>query len=901
MFKKIFFSFWMSLILLFIYALSCAVATFVENDFGTNAAKALVYNALWFDILHLLLLINLIGIIFIHKLLQRKKYASLLLHSAFIVILLGAAITRYFGIEGGMHIREGQSSDIIVTRDEFIALMLYNDEGKVIEYQSFGVAFNPLLHNSFEKKVSMQQNKTINLKLLDYEKAPNAMSNPIIKMQISFNNESKEILLTPNYNNENVLPFRLGGEIFALNWGPEEIKLPFSLALKDFILDRYAGSMSPSSYASDIEVIDQDKSFEYKIFMNNVLDYGGYRFFQSSYDQDEQGTILSVNKDPGKIPTYIGYTLLTLGFLWILFAKNSRFQKLSNYLKNQKNLLLILFCLFAFNIKSFADENTLKLIQNIKENSAKHSMLFGSLLMQDFDGRIKPIDTLAMNYIHKITKKNDFLGLNYNQIFLGMMMYPQHFRQIKMISVKTAKLKEILGVYKNEKYLAYDDVFDGDFYKLSNYIEEANRKKPALRDQFDKDILALDEKINTAFYIYSGEIFRIFLDPSQKTYTWYSPATPMPFDLKDIENIQSLLAKYFFDFEQALSTKDFSKADESLERLKNFQNFYGSNLIPTPTQISLELFLNHYNIFDNLTPIYLLLGSMLFILLVYEILSLKKAPKMLKNAIFILIALSVLAHALALIFRWYVEDHAPWSNAYESMVYIAFACAFAGLVFYKRSSLALCTASIMAGISLFVAHLGFMDPQITNLVPVLKSYWLNIHVSIITASYGFLGLCFLLGVFSLILFMLRNPKKAQIDQSILNLHCINEMAMIIGLALLTIGNFLGGVWANESWGRYWGWDSKETWALISIIVYTMILHLRFISKFNNPYAFASASVIGFYSILMTYFGVNFYLSGLHSYAAGDSVPVPKFLYFFIAFTVILILGAFFKRRLKNPV
>ncbi|GJJ32732.1 hypothetical protein ECGR_4841 [Escherichia coli] len=273
---------------------------------------------------------------------------------------------------------------------------------------------------------------------------------------------------------------------------------------------------------------------------------------------------------------------------------------------------------------------------------------------------------------------------------------------------------------------------------------------------------------------------------------------------------------------------------------------------------------------------------MLFILLVYEILSLKKAPKMLKNAIFILIALSVLAHALALIFRWYVGDHAPWSNAYESMVYIAFACAFAGLVFYKRSSLALCTASIMAGISLFVAHLGFMDPQITNLVPVLKSYWLNIHVSIITASYGFLGLCFLLGVFSLILFMLRNPKKAQIDQSILNLHCINEMAMIIGLALLTIGNFLGGVWANESWGRYWGWDSKETWALISIIVYTMILHLRFISKFNNPYAFASASVIGFYSILMTYFGVNFYLSGLHSYAAGDPVPVPKFLYFFIA-------------------
>ncbi|MCR2061871.1 cytochrome c biogenesis protein ResB, partial [Campylobacter helveticus] len=697
MFKKIFFSFWASLILLFIYAFSCAVATFVENDFGTSAAKALVYNTLWFDILHILLLLNLIGIIFAHKLLQRKKYASLILHSAFIVILLGAGITRYFGVEGGMHIREGESSNTIVTRDEFIALMLYNDEGKVVEYQSFGIAFNPFLHNDFEKKVSMP-NKTIDLKLLDYKKAPDAMSNPIIKMQISFNGETKEILLTPNYNNENVLPFRLGGEIFALNWGPEEIKLPFSLSLKDFILDRYAGSMSPSSYASDIEVVDEDKSFEYKIFMNNVLDYGGYRFFQSSYDQDEQGTILSVNKDPGKIPTYIGYTLLTLGFLWILFAKNSRFQKLSNYLKNQKNLLFIIICFFALHTKGFADENALRLIQNIKDNSTKHSMLFGTLLVQDFDGRIKPIDTLAMNYIHKITKKDDFLGLNYNQIFLGMMIYPQHFRQIKMISVKTPKLKEILGVDKDEKYLAYDDVFDGDDYKLSNYIEEANRKKPALRNQFDKDILALDEKINTAFYIYSGEIFRIFPDPSQRTYTWYSPATSMPFSLKDIENIQGLLAKYFFDFEQALSSKDFSKADEDLKNLKNFQNFYGANLIPAPTQISLEIFLNHYNIFNNLTLVYLLLGGVLFILLSYEILSLKKASKIFKRSIFALITLSVLAHALALAFRWYVGGHAPWSNAYESMIYIAFACAFSGLIFYKKSSLALCTASIMAGI-----------------------------------------------------------------------------------------------------------------------------------------------------------------------------------------------------------
>ncbi|MBZ7968179.1 cytochrome c biogenesis protein [Campylobacter molothri] len=900
MFRKIFFSFWMSLILLSIYAISCAVATFIENDFGTNAAKAMVYNAFWFDLLHLLLLINLVGIIFIHKLFQRQKYAALLLHCAFIVILLGAGITRYFGIEGGMHIREGQSSNIVVTRDEFITLLLYNDNGKVREYQSFGVDFNPLLKNSFKKEILIE-NKKVDLKLLDYEKASNAMSSPVIKMKISFNGDSKEILLMPNYNNENVLPFRLGGEIFALNWGPQEIMLPFSIDLKDFILERYAGSMSPSSYASDIEVIDKDKSFEYKIFMNNVLDYGGYRFFQSSYDEDEKGTIFSVNKDPGKIPTYIGYALLICGFVWILFDEKSRFIKLSNYLKNHKNLILVIFYLFIVHTKVFAEWDSLKLVQSIKDNSSQHSLLFGSLLVQDFDGRIKPMDSVAMNYIHKIIKKNNFLGLNYNQIFLGMTIYPQNFQHIKMISVKTPQLKEILGVDKNEKYVAYSDVFDKGFYKLTNYVEEVNRKKPVLRNQFDKDILSLDEKINIAHYIYSGKIFRIFPDPSQRTYAWYSPAAPMPFESKDIESIQNLLLRYFFDFDQALTNKDFSKADEDIKKIKDFQKYYAQNLISSKTKINLEIFLNHYNIFNNLVFIYIFLGGMFFILLFYEILSLKKTSKWFKRVLFLLIFFSVIIHALALIIRWYIGDHAPWSNAYESMVYIAFACAFSGVIFYKKSPLAFCTASIMAGISLFVAHLGFMDPQITNLVPVLKSYWLNIHVSIITASYGFLGLCFLLGIFTLLLFMLRNKKRKQVDQSILNLHCINEMAMILGLALLTIGNFLGGVWANESWGRYWGWDSKETWALISIVVYTIILHLRFISIFNNPYVFATASVLGFYSILMTYFGVNFYLSGLHSYAAGDPMPIPKFLYFFVVFTLFFIIGAFFKSKLKSPI
>ena len=234
------------------------------------------------------------------------------------------------------------------------------------------------------------------------------------------------------------------------------------------------------------------------------------------------------------------------------------------------------------------------------------------------------------------------------------------------------------------------------------------------------------------------------------------------------------------------------------------------------------------------------------------------------------------------------------------MIYIAWAAGISGVVFFRKSYLAQSMASFLAGISLFVAHLGFMDPQIGNLVPVLKSYWLNIHVSIITASYGFLGLCFMLGALTLLLFIFRSQKYPELDRTILTLHTINEMAMILGLAMLTIGNFLGGVWANESWGRYWGWDPKETWALISIVVYIIVLHARFIPKGNNPYVFASLSVIAFYSILMTYFGVNFYLSGLHSYAAGDPLPIPVFLYYFVAATILLIVFAARKGDLPSP-
>lgn len=922
---KGFCSFFVTFILLIAYGSACAVATFVENDFGTPSAKALVYNTAWFDLLHLLLVLNLIGVLLLSRALQRKKYASFLFHSSLVVIFIGAAITRYYGFEGVMHIREGEQSNTIESQEEFMTILAKVDENLYRAF--FPTTITPLVQKRFHQKLPFGDGD-LEVQYVDFIPAKDKMDTDRLKVKVSFKGESEELEVLKNAGGGQVTPFMLGGMKFALDWGSRTIALPFAIALKDFQLDRYAGSMSPSSYSSEVVLIDPANNIEkpYRIFMNNVLDYGGFRFFQSSYDLDEQGTILSVNRDPGKIPTYIGYTMLTLGLLWAFFAKNGRFYRLGQYLKTQN--LVVAFAISLgilsaiplhanpqtenpqsvnphegkdFEIPPITSESILDLIKNLKEKSGIHSEKFGRLIVQDFGGRMKPVDTLAMEYLHKMTKKDSFLGLSNMELFLGMMVYPNEFKKVKMLAVSTPKLKEIIGVDKNEKYIAFEDLFAGDTYKLSNYLEEANRKKPAMRDKFDKDVMSVDERVNVAYLIYTAQALRILPSFSGEGDKWFAPSEAIAsFDKENASQLQKLFGAYFNSFHYGLVENNWENADLALEAFNGIQNKFGAALIPPKMQIDLEIFLNHYNPFKNLMPLYLLFGIVLFGIVLVQIFRHKNADILASRLIHWVIALLVLAHTIALGLRWYVGGHAPWSNAYESMIYIAWAAGISGVVFFRKSYLAQSMASFLAGISLFVAHLGFMDPQIGNLVPVLKSYWLNIHVSIITASYGFLGLCFMLGALTLLLFVFRSQKYPELDRTILTLHTINEMAMILGLAMLTIGNFLGGVWANESWGRYWGWDPKETWALISIVVYIIVLHARFIPKGNNPYVFASLSVIAFYSILMTYFGVNFYLSGLHSYAAGDPLPIPVFLYYFVAATILLIVFAARKGDLPAP-
>ncbi len=930
--KTLFCSMKMVLLLMGIYAIACAIATFIEKYDGTLAARLWVYDAFWFEILHLWLVACLIGCFITSKAWQRKKYASLLLHASFIVIIIGAGITRYYGFEGIMNLREGESANTISTNENYIFIQVKNPQGNVES-----VRIPTYIDEKVNRKINQHFkffDKPLTLHTEEFVAKVDMSNRVMLYASIDFLGKNEKTFIMRDGNNaptrENISMVIIEDYTIFLAWGADRIALPFSIKLNHFELERYPGSNSPASYASEVEVLDgENPPLPFRIFMNNVLDYGGYRFFQSSYHPDEKGSILSVNNDPGKIPTYIGYAMLILGVIWLLFDKNGRFATLGRFLKTQKFLSFVL-CGALFTLLSpqmtysaqaqtdFSpkDEMPLQDIPSMIKSLKNTTSLvdeFDRILVQDFGGRTKPLHTLTDEYIHKLTQKRTFQGLNPSQVFLGMLFYPQEWQSIQMIATKSPKLRQILGLDENQKYLAYIDVFTPQGqYILQNYVESANLKNPASRNTFEKDVISVDERINYAFLIYTGQVLRIFPDNKSPNNQWLTPIDAISSAIAqgDIKKTKELIDIYKIltqGMQQGIETNNWQEAINAVQNIRTFQQDNGASLLVSPAKVDSEIWLNVYNPFYQLIFPYILISIVLFIIVLVGILKNTPTRPLIHKTFYVLLLGLFILHTFALGLRWYVSEHAPWSNAYESMLYIAWAAIFSGVVFFRRSNLALCASSLLAGITLFVAHLGDMDPQIGNLVPVLKSYWLNIHVSVITASYGFLGLCFMLGLITLIMFILRSPKiplkaasKDNITNSILSLVALNEMSMILGLFLLLVGNFLGGIWANESWGRYWGWDSKETWSLISIGVYAIILHLRFVCARNMPFVLTTASVIGFFSVLMTYFGVNLYLTGMHSYAAGEAVPMPLWFILMILGIFVLIILASRNRQLDMP-
>jgi len=742
-----------------------------------------------------------------------------------------------------------------------------------------------------------------------------------VVLKVTANGETKRVgILGGKGSNNAFKQIQIGGLDFAFRYGSKVMELPFSIKLNDFVAERYPGTENRySAFSSDVTVLDDEEgNFNYRIFMNNILNHRGFRFFQSSFDPDEKGTILSVNHDfYGTWITYIGYFLLFFGLLSILFVKNTRSADLRKHLNKVKakkaKLLAILFLCFGMN--SFSQEQDENHLHNqtskaqidsiLKANITpkEHADKFGHMVIQDLSGRMMPVNTYASELLRKLSKHETYEDFDANQVFLSIQESPLLWYNVPIIYLAPKKgdsIRHIVGVDVNKKYLALADFFTnrGD-YKLRPYLEEAY--KAQVPNGFQKEFKETDQRVNLLYNAIEGRTLKIFPVPNDENNTWISSLEKRTgnYNIQDslyANFINSGFKAYLFTLNDAKKTGNFDDAEKLLDAFKKTQQEYGSEVMLSDDKIKTEVLYNKYDIFKKLFSWYLYAGTFLFIVLIIQIFKDRSRYINLLISIFkyAILALFVL-HTAGLVVRWYISGQAPWSDAYESMIYVAWATMLFGLIFGRKSDLTIAATAFVTAMLLMIAHWNWMDPAIANLQPVLDSYWLMIHVAVIVASYGPFTLGMILGVTSLLLMIFTSEKnKKKMLLNVKELTIINEMSLTVGLVMLTIGNFLGGMWANESWGRYWGWDPKETWALISIMIYAFVIHMRLVPGLRGRFGFNLASIIAFSSILFTYFGVNFYLSGLHSYQSGQQIASFKIIA--IACTIVAILGVFAYRK-----
>ena len=1039
----ILFSTRLTAILFITFAVSMAVGTFMDASSDTSPtpySREMIYNAWWFEAIMVFFVINFVGNLFRFRLYRRKKWATLTFHLAFILILIGAFVTRYIGYEGLMPIREGATESTFLSKETYLKVFIdgdyevdgvaqrrkvpqkkldlserlsnkftietdYNKQPITISYKDFisnvkegfipsengdeylkiveagdgdrhdhwlKVGSETLIHNiaftinnpkagainifvtdneytiespfegsflrmadQFQGQVVADSVQPLNLRSL-YQvanmafvfpepvskgsygiikaPAPEKTNQDVLIVEVTSLDETKTVeLIGGQYIASDPESVDIAGLKVYLSYGAEIYQLPFSITLNDFIADKYPGTESGySAFRSKITVNNSESDFyDYDIYMNNVLDHKGFRFFQASFHPDEKGTVLSVNHDFwGTWITYIGYFLLYFGLLSILFNRNTRFADLRRMLtivKDKKANITTVLLLFL-SVSGFAQEKdhiqraTLQQIDSIVFANAvnkEHAAKFGRLVLQD-NGRMKPINTFASELLRKVSGKNTYGDLDANQVFLSMVQIPQLWFEVPLMKLdwRNDSIKKILGVPKDVSKASIIDMLDENMQnKIGPYLQEASIKMNP--NQFEKDFIKLGQKSYLLDQALSGGILKIFPVPGDLNNKWISNAELSQSNIrgKDSVFIAEIISGYRLTLDYARQSNDYSQADKVLDLIIEYQQKYGGEVLLSDNKIDAEIFYNKANLFNRLYHYFAMFGFFMFSFIIVQIFYENRVVNFSVKFFKVCIWALFLLMTAGLIARWYISGHAPWSDAYESVIYVSWATVLFGLVFGRKSDLTVASTAFVASILLWVAHLNWLDPSIANLQPVLDSYWLMIHVAVIVASYGPFTLGWILGITALLLMVFTTKKnKSKMDLNIKEITIITEMALTVGLVMLAIGNFLGGQWANESWGRYWGWDPKETWALISIMVYAFVIHMRLVPGLRGRWFFNVMAVFAFASILMTYFGVNFYLTGLHSYASGDVPVTPGFVFYLMAFLLLLSVVSYFQYK-----
>ena len=744
-----------------------ATATFVEKFYGTEIALNFFYYNIALYLLFTIAAVSFIAFAIKFKLAKRGRYGAIVLHFAFIIIIIGAVTTHYTGKEGNIHLREGDVATYFTSKDG------------------------------------------------------------------------------------------------------DKINLPFSIKLNRFEVEYYEGNEFPLAYKSFITIDNKECSYDAIISVNKILREKGYRIYQLSYDKDMRGSTLLVNRDfEGTLITYIGYGLLLAGFLLSLFGKSSRIKDILASISSKGSKTSIIAILLLSSIHANANELVIEEQNLIPYEDGKK---WENVIVLSNNGILEPLECHARTILRKITHSNgndnDMWGA---RLYMSFISNPEVWCNTPIIYCSD---KNIVKLFSNDKgkYISFNSLFDSEGrYKLNSL---GNNKVNS------KELLKLDEKARIFSALINCSLLKVFPTDDGK---WISP------NENNFKGSDSLFVATAINSYISGNIKD---SNEIIDHIATFQEVKYKGELPSPTKRKLSIIYSKVPIFKIVAFGYIILGVLLLFFAIRYSSAITFMQQIKMGAIAGAIFAIFLLHSSGIILRWYVSSQPPWSNTYETMLYIAWCVALGGLLFMKKSSIVLALSSVMAAVTLLISSLNWLDPVITPLMPVLNSPWLILHVTVITASYGFFAICAVIGLYSLIISFKRDS-----DKVVKELAYINEFLMYIGLILVTVGTFLGAIWANLSWGRYWGWDAKESWALITIFVYAIVTHTRLVPKLKNDIIFSGLSIFATLSVLMTYFGVNYYLSGLHSYGNNNNPPAIEYVIIFYTITALIWIVAMWRQK-----
>ena len=643
--------------------------------------------------------------------------------------------------------------------------------------------------------------------------------------------------------------------------GMKEEKLPFSLCLQKFEAKMHDGTNAVADYSSKFTVIDGDDKSEGEVSMNNIYSHRSYRLYQSSYDEDGKGSVLAINADPYGIPvTYTGYALLFISLVWMLFDPKGGYRKLLKSPLLKKGALITALILSMGNIQTLHAESATGNLQNAvlpKETAEK----FGELHIL-YNDRICPVQTFALDFCKKIYGARSYQGLTAEQVLSGWVFYGNTWANEPFIKIKSGEMKTAMNL---PDYASLNTFFNREMggYTIGQYVQEYYNGQ---QDKFHQQAADIDGKIQIIMELREGISLKVLPYTFTKnvkatkdhpfikagTTTWFSPVDKLP---QAVEHQHALYIRNVFSLLNGdVKAGNTSRVNEFFVKMKKYQEVSSGNSLPTATQYKAERINNAFPFATILFMANLTLG---FIALFYTIyrMTKKKEIKVLNIALPILLGVSFLALTFGLALRWIISGNVPMSNGYESMLTVAWFVMLISILMQLRIRIVMVFGFLISGFFLLVSHINQMDPAIGQMMPVLNSPLLSIHVSIIMMSYALLSLTFICGIMGI---CLRSHGE--------ELQALSRIFLYPALTTMGFGIFIGAIWANVSWGNYWSWDSKETWALITFMIYAVVVHTQSLPVFRKPLVYHIYITLAFLSIAMTYFGVNYFLTGMHSYA-----------------------------------